>query len=291
MFKNKVLLFHLITAAVVTIWGVTFVSTKVLLQHGLGPMDIMFYRFVIAYCCILVISHKRLWANNWKDEFMLMLSGLTGGTLYFIAENNALRISQASNVTLLVCTTPIFTALLANLIFKEPLRKNMMIGSFIALIGVGLVVFSGSVILQINPLGDFLSIMAALMWAIYCLILKPLGKRYPTTFITRKVFIYSILSVMVYFLFDPLMMDVETLTNPIVLLNLFFLGIVASMLCFIAWNAAVKVLGPSRTANYIYVQPMSTLILSSIILSEIITLTSLIGAACIIGGVYLAEKE
>ena len=291
MFKNKVLLFHLITAAVVTIWGVTFVSTKVLLQHGLGPMDIMFYRFVIAYCCILAISHKRLWANNWKDEFMLMLSGLTGGTLYFIAENNALRISQASNVALLVCTTPIFTALLANFIFKEPLRKNMMIGSFIALIGVGLVVFSGSVILQINPLGDFLSIMAALMWAIYCLILKPLGKRYPTTFITRKVFIYSILSVMVYFLFDPLMMDVETLTNPIVLLNLFFLGIVASMLCFIAWNAAVKVLGPSRTANYIYVQPMSTLVLSSIILSEIITLTSLIGAACIIGGVYLAEKE
>ena len=291
MFKNKVLLFHLITAAVVTIWGITFVSTKVLLQHGLGPMDIMFYRFVIAYCCILAISHKRLWANNWKDEFMLMLSGLTGGTLYFIAENNALRISQASNVALLVCTTPIFTALLANLIFKEPLRKNMMIGSFIALIGVGLVVFSGSVILQINPLGDFLSILAALMWAIYCLILKPLGNRYSTTFITRKVFIYSILSVMIYFLFDPLMMDVETLTNPIVLLNLFFLGIVASMLCFIAWNAAVKVLGPSRTANYIYVQPMSTLVLSSIILSEVITLTSLIGAACIIGGVYLAEKE
>ena len=291
MFKNKVLLFHLITAAVVTIWGVTFVSTKVLLQHGLGPMDIMFYRFVIAYFCILLISHKRLWADNWKDEFMLMLSGLTGGTLYFIAENNALGISQASNVALLVCTTPIFTALLANWIFKDPLKKNMLIGSFIALVGVGLVVFSGSVILQINPLGDFLSIMAALMWAVYCLILKPLGNRYSTAFITRKVFMYSILSVLVYFIFDPLLVDIEILTHPIVVMNLLFLGIVASMLCFIAWNAAVKVLGPSRTANYIYVQPMSTLILSSIILSEVITLTSLIGAACIIGGVYLAEKE
>ena len=291
MFKNKVLLFHLITAAVVTIWGVTFVSTKVLLQHGLGPMDIMFYRFVIAYFCILLISHKRLWADNWKDEFMLMLSGLTGGTLYFIAENNALGISQASNVALLVCTTPIFTALLAHWIFKDPLKKNMLIGSFIALVGVGLVVFSGSVILQINPLGDFLSIMAALMWAVYCLILKPLGNRYSTAFITRKVFMYSILSVLVYFIFDPLLVDIEILTHPIVVINLLFLGIVASMLCFIAWNAAVKVLGPSRTANYIYVQPMSTLILSSIILSEVITLTSLIGAACIIGGVYLAEKE
>ena len=291
MFKNRILLFHLITAGVVIIWGTTFVSTKVLLQHGLGPMDIMFYRFVLAYVCLLIFSHKRLWADNWKDEGMLMLAGLTGGTLYFVAENNALGISQASNVALLVCTTPIFTALLANWTFKEPLRKNMMIGSLIALIGVGLVVFSGSVILKINPLGDFLSIMAALMWAIYCLILKPLGKRYSTAFITRKVFLYSILSLLVYFLFVPLQMDTEILFHPVVSFNLLFLGIVASMLCFIAWNAAVKVLGPSRTANYIYVQPMSTLVLSSIILSEVITLTSMIGALCIIGGVYLAEKE
>ena len=291
MFKNRILLFHFITAGVVTIWGTTFVSTKVLLQHGLGPMDIMFYRFVLAYFCLLIFSHKRLWANNWKDEGMLILAGLTGGTLYFIAENNALNISQASNVALLVCTTPIFTALLANWAFKEPLRKNMMIGSFIALIGVGLVVFSGSVILKINPLGDLLSIMAALMWAVYCLILKPLGNRYSTAFITRKVFLYSILSLLVYFLFVPLQMDTEILFHPVVVFNLLFLGIVASMLCFIAWNAAVKVLGPSRTANYIYVQPFSTLVLSSIILSEVITLTSMIGALCIIGGVYLAEKE
>ena len=291
MFKNKVLLFHLITAAVVTIWGVTFVSTKVLLQHGLGPMDIMFYRFVIAYCCILAISHKRLWADNWKDEFMLMLSGLTGGTLYFIAENNALGISQASNVALLVCTTPIFTALLAHWVFKDPLRKNMLIGSLIALLGVGLVVFSGSVILQINPLGDFLSIVASVMWAFYCLVLKPLGNRYSTAFITRKVFLYSILSLLVYFLFEPLQVKPDILFHPVVALNLLFLGIVASMLCFIAWNAAVKVLGPSKTANYIYVQPFSTLVLSSIILSEVITFISMVGALCIIGGVYLAEKD
>lgn len=291
MFKNRILLFHLITALVVIIWGTTFVSTKVLIQNGLGPIEIMFYRFVLAYFCLLMVSHKRLWADKWKDEFMLMLSGLTGGTFYFVAENTALGITQASNVALLVCTTPIFTALLVHWIFKEPLRRNMIIGSIIALIGVGLVVFSGSVLLQINPLGDFLSIMAALMWAVYCLILKPLGKKYPTAFITRKVFLYSVISLLVYFLFDPLQVKTEVLFHPVVTLNLLFLGIVASMLCFIAWNAAVKVLGPSRTANYIYVQPFSTLVLSSIILSEIITLASMIGALCIIGGVYLAEKE
>jgi drug/metabolite transporter (DMT)-like permease len=291
MQKNSLAFYHLLALLTVIIWGTTFVATKVLLQHGLGPIDIMFYRFLLAYFCLLVISNKRLWADNWKDEGMLMLAGLTGGTLYFIAENTAIGISQASNVALLVCTTPIFTALLTHFFYKEPLRKNMMIGSFIALIGVGLVVFSGSVILKINPLGDFLSIMASLMWAVYCLILKPLGNRYPTVFITRKVFLYSILSLLVYFLFDPLCMQADVLLQPVVMYNLLFLGIVASMLCFIAWNTAVKALGPSHTANYIYIQPMSTLVLSSIILSEVITLTSLIGAACIIGGIYLAEKS
>ena len=291
MQKNSLAFYHLLALLTVIIWGTTFVATKVLLQHGLGPIDIMFYRFLLAYFCLLVISHKRLWADNWKDEGMLMLAGLTGGTLYFIAENTAIGISQASNVALLVCTTPIFTALLTHFFYKEPLRKNMMIGSFIALIGVGLVVFSGSVILKINPLGDFLSILASLMWAVYCLILKPLGNRYPTIFITRKVFLYSILSLLVYFLFDPLCMQADVLLQPVVMYNLLFLGIVASMLCFIAWNTAVKALGPSHTANYIYIQPMSTLVLSSIILSEVITLTSLIGAACIIGGIYLAEKS
>ncbi|MDO4757610.1 MAG: DMT family transporter, partial [Parabacteroides sp.] len=114
---------------------------------------------------------------------------------------------------------------------------------------------------------------------------------YPTAFITRKVFLYSVLSLLVYFLFYPLQIRMDVLLQPVVAFNLLFLGVVASMLCFIAWNASVKVLGPSRTANYIYVQPMSTLVLSSVILSEVITFTSLLGALCIIGGVYLAEKE
>lgn len=291
MFKNRILLFHLLTALVVTIWGTTFVSTKVLLQHGLNPIEIMFYRFVLAYFCILLVSHKRIWADNWKDELMLMLAGFTGGTFYFIAENTALEITQASNVALLVCTTPIFTSLFMHWFCKEPLRKNVMIGSLIALVGVGMVVFSGSVILQINPLGDFLSIVASVMWAFYCLVLKPLGNRYSTAFITRKVFLYSILSLLVYFLFEPLQVKPDILFHPVVVLNLLFLGIVASMLCFIAWNASVKVLGPSKTANYIYVQPFSTLVLSSIILSEVITFISMVGALCIIGGVYLAEKD
>ena len=260
MFKSKDLLYHSIAILTVIIWGTTFVSTKILINTGLSPVEILLYRFVLAYFCILTIAHRRLWANCVKDEFLLFLSGLCGGSLYFIAENTALGITLASNVSL------------------------------VALFGVGLVVFNGSVFLKVNPLGDFLTLVAATMWAFYCLILKRLSRSYPTLFITRKVFFYGILSLFFYFAIYPLNIKLELLKLPIVYLNILFLGVIASMLCYIMWNTAVRALGASKTANYIYIVPLVTLITSAIFLSETITIASGIGALAIISGVYIAER-
>lgn len=291
MFKNKNILYHLLAIVTVIIWGTTFVSTKILINTGLSPVEILFYRFVLAYICMLVVSHKKLWANNVKDEVLLFFSGLCGGSLYFIAENTALGITLASNVSLLICTAPLLTAILSNLLYKDRLRKGLVYGSLVALLGVGLVVFNGRVLLKINPAGDFLTLLAALSWAFYCLILRRLSRTYSTLFITRKVFIYGILSLLVYFIFFPLDIKSELLKLPVVYLNLLFLGIVASMLCYIMWNMAVRFLGASQTANYIYIVPLITVLTSALFLAEPITLISLIGAFCIISGVYIAERH
>ena len=291
MEQNKSLVFyHILAVLTIIIWGTTFVSTKVLLQNGLDPVEVMFYRFAIAYVCILFITHNRLWANSWKDEGLLFLLGITGGSLYFIAENTALQYTQASNVALLVCTAPLFTALVSHWFGKEPLHKNTLKGGFVGLIGVALVVFNGSVLLEINPLGDFLSLTSAAMWAFYCLILKRLEGRYPTLYITRKVFAYGILSLVFYFLFYPLEIKTDILLRPVVSYNLLFLGIVASMVCFFTYNIAVKHIGAIKAINYGYIQPLVTMVTSAIVLSETITVASLIGAVFIIGGVYWAEK-
>ena len=74
--------YHLIAILVVAIWGLTFISTKVLINHGLTPQEIFLYRFLIAYLGIWVISPKRLFAGNWKDELWLMAGGLFGGSLF-----------------------------------------------------------------------------------------------------------------------------------------------------------------------------------------------------------------
>jgi drug/metabolite transporter (DMT)-like permease len=283
--------YHLIALLIVTVWGTTFVSTKVLLIHGLLPQDIFFYRFLLAYAGIWFFGRTQLLANSLKDEFLFLLMGVTGGSFYFIAENTALGITQASNVALLVSTAPILTAISSRLFLKtEKLNRYLWYGSLLALAGVAFVAFNGRFLLRINPLGDMLSLLAALSWALYTIVLKRIGNRYSTFLITRKVFFYGILTLLPLFLHKPLNVDTEVLIQPVVWANLLYLSVVASLFCYFLWNMAVKKLGAVRTTTYVYVIPLVTLLTSVIVLNETITLVAMAGALLILAGVALAER-
>ncbi|WP_321479075.1 DMT family transporter [uncultured Bacteroides sp.] len=283
--------YHIMALVTIVIWGTTFVSTKILLQHGLSPTEILLYRFLLAYLSIWFFSPKRLLANTWKDEALLLAAGICGGSLYFMAENSALKITLASNVSLILCTTPILTAFLTRLTDRtEHLKKQLFYGSVIALIGVALVIFNGNFILKINPLGDCLTIIAALMWGCYSILLKRLDKKYGVLFITRKVFFYGIITMLPIFAFSSSQLHLAKLNQPIVIFNLIFLGLIASMLCYIMWSTSVKKLGVIRTTNYIYIVPLVTLITSAIVIDETITYIASIGSVFILFGVYIAEQ-
>jgi len=291
MEKTKMYWYHTMAIITVIIWGVTFVSTKVLINNGLTPVDIFVYRFVLAYICIWFVSPRKLFAKNIKDEVLFFFLGITGGSLYFYAENSALEITFASNVALILCTIPLVTTYMNQLFYKERAGKGFVLGSVIALIGVTLVIFNGSFILKLSPLGDILTLVAALMWAFYSIILKQLGSRYQALFITRKVFFYGLLTILPAYFIKPLNFDVEMLMRPAVIGNLLFLGIIASMLCYLMWNVSAKHLGPLRISNYLYIVPLVTMIVSAIVINETITLIAIIGSLFIIFGVYWGEKK
>ncbi|MBK5719710.1 DMT family transporter [Dysgonomonas sp. Marseille-P4677] len=291
MISSKRHWYHIIAIFTVIVWGTTFVSTKILIEYGLSPVEIFLYRFVLAYVGIWFFSPRTLFARNIKDECLCAAAGLCGGALYFVFENTALGITLASNVSLIVCTSPIFTALLSFLIYrKEALKSHLIFGSLIALLGMALVVFNGSFILQINPLGDMLTVLAALSWAFYGIILKKLNGNYSTLFITRKVFFYGIITMLPFLLMDTATFTPSLLINPIIISNLIFLGLIASLLCFISWNSAVKELGVVQTSNYIYFVPLVTLLTSAIVIDEHITIVALLGSLFILCGVYVAEN-
>ena len=71
--------YHVMAAVTVMIWGTTFVATKVLIKYGLSPVDILFYRFLLAYICIWFFSPRVLLAKSWQDELRFVGLGLCGG--------------------------------------------------------------------------------------------------------------------------------------------------------------------------------------------------------------------
>ncbi|WP_298030798.1 DMT family transporter [uncultured Alistipes sp.] len=291
MIKYTEYRYHIAALFTVAVWGATFVSTKVLIANSLTPAEIFLLRFAIAYACIWPVSRGRLWAAGWRDELTLAAAGVTGGSLYFLTENMALEFAPASNVSLIVCTAPVWTALLLSLAYRsERMTRRQVAGSALAFAGMVLVVLNGCFVLHLSPRGDLLALSAALLWMVYSLVIKRVGGRYPAIFITRKVFFYGLLTILPVFLFQPFSVDAGVLARPAVWGNLLFLGIIASMLCYILWNAAMHRLGAVRTTNYIYINPLVTILTAALCIGERITAAALAGAALILYGMWRAER-
>ena len=298
--------YHLLALAVVAVWGVTFVSTKVLIGAGMHPVAIFFIRFVLAYAGIwlyIALSHqsKKLW-YGWKEEGIFLLLGVSGGSLYFLTENLALAYTQATNVAFLVCSAPLFTAIFT-LIYKrfgkgrfadglEPIRLGWPLigGTLLALAGMALVIFDGAR-LQLSAGSDLLAIGAALCWAVYSLFMSQMTRDYGTITATRKVFFYGLLTIIPFLggyrdSFSP-----AVLGQTAVWSNLLFLGLAASLVCFILWNLVMDKLGNVTSTNYVYLNPVFTLITAMIFLGERMTPVAAIGCAAILAGVIWAGRR
>ena len=289
------LFYHLVAFLVVAIWGVTFVYTKLLLIAGLTAAQIFVLRFVVAYLLLLAYSltrkQSRLFSSVWQDELLMVALGITGGSLYFLTENSAMIYTTTTNTSLIVCLCPLIAALLIALFFRSMrLHGLQIVGTVMAAIGVIIVVLNGRFVLHLSPLGDALAFGACLCWALYSLLMIPASQRYDTTFITRKVFFYGLVSMIPYFLIYPDLPSPSVVLRPDVLANLLFLGCVASMLCFLAWNWVIKKLGAVIATNYVYFNPVTTVLFAWLILSERITIYFLIGTLLILTGMYLCNR-
>lgn len=297
--KDKVLP-HIYALITVTCWALSFVATKIIMEGGLtespdnvtmSPTEAYLYRFIVAYFVILVINHKRMFCRNLRDEMLMALCGLSAGSIYFIAENTALELTYTSNVSLLSATSPLITILIVGILYKsERPGRGVIIGSLVAFAGVGCVILNSSTCIDIRPIGDLLALSTAFCWAFYSLILKKLDVTYDAMFITRKTFFYGVVTAFPFLLMEPTVSNpIDVLTHgwPSVDISLMFLVAGPSILAFYLWAVVVHRLGAVTSNNYLYLQPVITVIASAIILGERISLFGYFGFALILVGLWL----
>lgn len=306
--SNTKILYHFLAFATIAIWGVTFISTKVLIKAGMDPAHIFAIRFAIAYAGIWVLQlgitsnrrSTRLMSGTVGDELIMLFLGVSGGSIYFLAENTALAHTQACNVSFIVCSAPLLTAILTVFVrktFKGELvdgledvqvRWPLILGTILAFGGMAAVIFDGSDV-EFSPKGDLLALGAAICWGIYSLFMSQMSKRYGTMFVTRKVFFYGLLTAIPFL--SGTSLDPEIFFRPEVWGNLLFLSIVASLACFVIWNKTMAKLGNVTSTNYVYLNPFFTTVAAVLLLGESLSFQSAAGCIAIIGGVILGGRK
>lgn len=292
---SSILWCHIGAILAVSAWGASFISTKILqADNGLTPTEVYLLRFILAYFAVLIVSHDRLWANSLRDELLFFACGLCGGSIYFMAENSSIQYTYVSNVALLTALSPLITALIIGLLYKsERPGAGIVIGSVLAFVGVGFVVFNspgGEESAPTNqPLGDTLALLSALGWSIYTIVLRKVNALYTAWFISRKTFFYGLITALPFLLTQDHIISPQTLLRPEVWGNIIFLGLFCSMGAYIIWAQTIKRLGPVSASNYLYLSPVVTLIASYMILGDAITFIGVAGCVLILGGVWLGD--
>ncbi len=283
---------HMSALFCIIVWGTTFISTKVLLR-AFSPMEILFFRFLLGYVALWLACPRMLRITDKKQELLFACAGLCGVTLYFLFENVALTYTFASNVGVIVAISPFFAGLLAFFLLRtERPGLNFFLGFVSAMLGIGLISFSGSTQLRLNPLGDILAVLAGLSWAGYSILTRKLmAFGYNSLLVTRRCFFYGLLFMLPCLPFMEFQLGLERLENPVNSINLLFLGLGASALCFVAWTFAIERLGAVKSCVYIYLVPVVTVIAAVLVLHERITWMAALGTALTLLGLGLSEMR
>ena len=288
--KHSLALGHILAIIVSLVWGTTYVSTKVLLT-AFHPVEILLYRFVLAWAVLFLCAPRPLLPRSVKGELPYLLAGLTGLTLYSTLENYALQFSLASTVGLIISASPMFTALLVWLCRKAGRPGPAFFTGFaLAMAGIALISLAEGDSFDLNPVGILLALGASVSWGGYgvCIAMAP-ADGLSDIQVTRKVFFWGLLLTLPVAWAGGVSFSLARLAQPVLLGNVLYLGVGASALCFLAWNKSTVLIGPVATNVYLYLQPVVTVAASLLVLSEPITPLTLAAVALILCGLALSQ--
>lgn len=280
---------HVLAFITQAIWSSTFVVSKLLLSE-LSPIQVLVSRFILATAFLSLLAPPRRRRLSLREELPYLASG-TALALYFLFENSALQRTWSSNVSLVIATIPLLTGVLSMIALRTRLlQPRGLAGLVIAYGGVLLVMAGSQRFAGVSPAGDLMAFGAALMFAVYSLVLQRLPGDQSPLQTTRRVFGYVLLVLLAAAVPGGQPLLPRSLSVPAVL-SLLFLGLVASSCAFIFWNTAIRAIGPVRTSQYIYLAPVMTTLLSSMVLHEQITLFTVLGTALILTGLVWTDRS
>ena len=283
---------HIALIFTVLFWGMSFVSTKIILNTGFPPVTIALLRFTIAGTILFpIVKLKEPGVKlSIKVLIPMALSGLMGITSYFYCENRGIQLTTASNAALIIATIPIFTLITEYTFFKQKIRVYKIGGIILSILGVYFLIDPVGTLQSSSGriVGNFFMLGACLSWVTYVIISKKLRNLYSGLVLTTYHSIFGTL-----FLIPLSLMERSAwiTLNPSVWLHILYLSIICSAVCYFLYLFALSKLEATVVSSYINIIPIVGALGGVLILDERLFPVQIIGAIAILGGVIIVNLK
>jgi drug/metabolite transporter (DMT)-like permease len=278
----------------VTVWGASFIATKVALQQ-ISPITIVWLRFLMGVIIlgIVVVTRQQLVLPPREEWGYFALLGFLGITFHQWLQSNALQTSEAGTTAWIVSTTPVFMAILGRFLLHEELGWMKSLGILLAFVGVLIVVSKGDFgsisVGRFGAPGDVLILVSAVNWAVFSALSRRGLQTHPASQMMFYIMLLGWLFTSILFVTTNGIAEIPALTVD-GWMAITFLGVFCSGLAYIAWYDALKSLGTAQTGVFLYIEPLVAVVVAFFVLAEPITLASLLGGAVILFGVWLVNR-
>lgn len=269
-------------------WGLSFIASKHAMNAGFTPMMLALFRYIVAAACLVPITlgvEKKMPLRR-QDILPMILSALTGITMYYFFEYHGIERTSTVNASLILAAIPIMTMVAEAVVDKTRLRPAQVAGAVISLMGVGMIILSGSNEGEASIMGDLLILGASVVWVMYIFISRKLRAQYTSLNMNA----WQALTALVTLL--PLAAGENCNLAAIPWdgwAAMAVLAVICSALCYYLYGNALFEMSPLASAIFINLIPLTTMVGGVVLLGETMTWLTVAGGGLIIGSIFLVN--
>ena len=267
------------------LWGTAFPAIRAGMKY-FSPGHIALIRFLSATAVLLIYAGViRLRRPARRDLPWLAALGILGVSLYHTVLNYGLVTVKAGPGSMIVNSAPMFTAILAAVILKEPLTARTVVGLVVSMAGVVLIGLGEGGGFRFNA-GVLLLLTAALGWALNIICQKPVLERYSPREITCYAVFIGTIPLLVFL---PGLGEAAARTPLVVILGLIYLGVLPIAVAYATWGYVLSRMPAARAASYLYLIPIIATLTAWVWLGEAPGALSLFGGGLVLAGVAVVN--
>ncbi len=270
-------------------------TNPVAVKYAVGyvpPLPFAALRFILAGLVLWAILRFLDPRGKLRREDFWAMAGLgaVGVALNNIAFTFGVSMTSASNTALVVATAPLWGMLLGFVLGLERPKRQGLIGVGLALLGVGVIVYRGLGASGTSLPGDLLVMGAAACWGSYAVISLPLLRRYSPLAVAAYTMLFGGLAVLPLASLGLSRMDWGAVSAGGWAAAAYSALLVAAF-GFTSWQRGVSRIGANRMLVYQYLVTLVGVVSGVLLFGEGFGIDKAIGAAILLGGVYLARRQ